>query len=84
MRMSPRIQSSLHFLTQGTILHEALHNMTGLYDFVGQDERNLYGYQPPYDLKTFVGIEPTPGVESKARYHKRHNDTTEVKGLCRR
>ncbi|MGP8176261.1 MAG: beta strand repeat-containing protein [Terracidiphilus sp.] len=50
-------------LTQGTILHEALHNLTGLLDFVPQDWRSLYGYQPPYDLKTFVGIEVVPGAD---------------------
>ena len=55
--------SGLALLTQGTILHEALHNLTGLYDFMLGDWRTLYGYQPPYDLKTFVGIEPIPGVD---------------------
>jgi hypothetical protein len=54
---------ALKYLTQGEILHEALHNLTGLYDFVELKWRSLYGYQPPYDLKTFVGIELTPGVD---------------------
>jgi hypothetical protein len=53
----------LNSLTQGTILHEVLHNLTGLLDFVPQNWWTLYGYQPPYDLKTFVGIELTPGVD---------------------
>ena len=50
-------------LTQGTILHESLHNLTGLSDFIEKGWRSLYGYQPPYDLKTFVGIELVPGVD---------------------
>jgi hypothetical protein len=50
-------------LTQGVILHEALHSMTGLLDFVSTEWRKDYGYQPPYDLKTLVGIETTPGVD---------------------
>jgi hypothetical protein len=53
----------LPLLTQGTILHETLHNLTGLEDFVTTEWRRDYGFQPPYDLKTFVGIETTPGVE---------------------
>jgi hypothetical protein len=54
---------ALKSLTQGAVLHEALHNLTGLLDFVDLDWRSPYGYQPPYDLKTFVGIEPSPGVD---------------------
>ena len=45
-------------LTQATVLHESLHNLTGLSDFIGLDWRNLYPYRAPWDLKTFVGIEP--------------------------
>ncbi len=51
----------LKFLTQGTILHETLHNLTGLEDFLGLNERD--GVQPPFDLKTLVGIETAPGVD---------------------
>ena len=53
---------ALAYLTQATILHESLHNLTGLYDFVDEDSRTRYGYQPPYDLMTFVAVEPVPGV----------------------
>jgi len=56
-------QKALASLTQSTILHEVLYNMPGLYDFVSLDWRNLYGYQPHYDLKTFVGVEVTPGID---------------------
>jgi hypothetical protein len=56
---------ALMSITQGTILHEVLHNLTGLFDFVDLDWRSRYGYQPPYDLKTFVGIEPKPGADPK-------------------
>src|SRR5262249_6899480 len=58
---------SLTMLTQATILHENLHNLTGLQDFVEQNWRSLYGYQPPYDLKTFVGIELSPGVDPNSK-----------------
>jgi len=54
---------ALATLTQGTILHETLHNLTGLEDFVQGDWRTSYGFQPPYDLKTLLGIETTPGVD---------------------
>lgn len=50
-------------LTQATILHEVLHNLTGLEDFVPSDWRQEFGFQPPYDLKTLLGIETTPGVD---------------------
>ena len=53
----------LNFLSQGTILHETLHNLTGVEDFVDTEWRQLYGYTPPYDLKSVVGIEKTPGVD---------------------
>jgi hypothetical protein len=54
---------ALSTLTQATILHEVLHNITGLYDFVPLNLRTAYGYQSPYDLKTFVGVELYPGVD---------------------
>lgn len=50
-------------LTQGTILHETLHNLTGLYDFVPNKWRQDFGYQAPYDLKTLFGMEAQPGVD---------------------
>lgn len=50
-------------VTQGTVLHETLHNLTGLGDFVPTQWRQDYGYQAPYDLKTLLGIETTPGVD---------------------
>ncbi|MGA9185851.1 MAG: hypothetical protein WBZ32_11185 [Candidatus Acidiferrales bacterium] len=50
-------------LTQGTILHETLHNLTGLDDCVPTQRRQDYGYQAPFDLKTLLGIETTPGVD---------------------
>jgi len=56
-------QKVLNSLTQSTILHEALHNLTGLFDFVPTNLRQAYGYAPPFDLKTLVGIEPNPGVD---------------------
>ena len=53
----------LTYLTQATILHEALHHLTGLVDFAVPENRPKYSIPPPYDLKTFVGIETTPGVD---------------------
>jgi hypothetical protein len=50
-------------ITQGTILHELLHNLTDLEDFVSSASRQEAGVAPPFDLKTFVGIETTPGVD---------------------
>jgi hypothetical protein len=48
-------------VTQATLLHEALHNLTGLHDFLGGRQR--LGLAAPVDLKTFVGIEPVPNVD---------------------
>jgi len=53
-------KQALTLLNQGTILHEALHNLTGLEDFVDTFARQHFGIT--YDLKQFVGIETTPGV----------------------
>jgi hypothetical protein len=50
-------------LTQGTILHEALHNLMGLLDWVPQPWWALYGCQPPYDLKNFLAMEKPPGTD---------------------
>jgi len=52
--------NDLGHLTQGTILHEVLHNLTGLADFESIDLAT--GFHP-LDLKTFVGIENAPGVD---------------------
>jgi hypothetical protein len=50
----------LPFVTQGTVFHETLHNLTGLTDFLPLNLRS--GTSAPFDLKTFVGVETTPGV----------------------
>jgi len=47
----------LKHLTQGTILHEALHNLTGLEDIMPLNKDGVR----PLDLKTFVGIPSTIG-----------------------
>jgi hypothetical protein len=69
-------------LTQGIILHETLHNMTGLFDFVPSNIRTMYPYQPPYDLKTFVGIETTPGVNPDPLGSTNDITTTLVNNGC--
>jgi hypothetical protein len=56
-------KQALKLLTQGTILHETMHNLSGLDDFVSSDFRTLFAFPAPYDLKTLLGIEPTPGVD---------------------
>jgi hypothetical protein len=53
-------------LTEGTILHEAMHNLTGLYDFVPTETRQFYDYQAPFDLRSLLGLETTPGVDPTA------------------
>jgi hypothetical protein len=61
-------------MTEGTVLHEALHNRTGLEDTIGLANHQFVPY--PFDLKTFLGIfkrdpitnaiilggDPAPGV----------------------
>jgi len=71
---------ALKFLTQGTILHEVLHNLTGLEDFLDLDERT--GVQPPFDLKTLVGIETSPGVDPKPGTTIDITKQLEVKGCA--
>jgi hypothetical protein len=69
-------------LTQGTVLHETLHNLTGLYDFVSTQWRQDYGYQTPYDLKTLLGIETTPGVDPDPTGSTTDITTTLVNNGC--
>ena len=49
------------FLDGATILHETLHNLTGVGDFLPLMRR--LGTTLPYDLKTFVGLETLPGID---------------------
>lgn len=60
----------LPLVSQATILHEALHNLTGLHDFLDLDQR--IGTPPPFDLKTFMGLELKPGINPRPR------DTTDI------
>jgi hypothetical protein len=53
---------SVPLWTEGTILHETLHNLTRLEDFVGTDARA--NELPPFDLQTFVGSQITVGVDA--------------------
>jgi hypothetical protein len=48
-------------LTQATILHEVLHNLTGLPDWLRSDQ--LRGSSHPVDLKDFLGMEFQLGVD---------------------
>jgi len=56
-------KTGLKYLTQGEILHEALHNLTGLNDFWDTASRNMYHIGAPYDLKSLLGLEVAPGVD---------------------
>jgi len=59
------INSDLEFFnswfSQGTILHESVHNLTGLADFASTADRSIFHIPSPYDLKTLIGIETKPG-----------------------
>ncbi len=51
-------------VTAGTILHETLHNLTGLNDFISTDMRNVVPIPSTEagDLKTFIGIVRIRGI----------------------
>ena len=57
------LPKALQRLSQGTILHEALHNLTGLYDFLSLKMQLDYNYSQPADLKTLLGLETSIGVD---------------------
>jgi hypothetical protein len=52
-------------LTQADILHEAMHNLTGLHDFLRMDYRK--GAPSVADLKTLLGIEKVAGRDPHPR-----------------
>jgi hypothetical protein len=46
-----------HHFPNGTLF------LTGLVDFTDLPLRKFYSIPPPYDLKTFVGVEKIPGLD---------------------